>query len=98
MPKFKTKKHRGSIEFDYEFEDGTVVPFTYLSTTTNQMEKSFDIKADDVKGQFDFSINILRENIIGDRVDDLIEDIKQGNIFDFKATLDEELGKQKKQR
>ncbi len=98
MPKFKTKKHRASVEFDYEFEDGTVVPFTYLSTTTNQIEKTFDIKEDDVKGQLDFSMNILKENIVGNRVDDLIAELKEGNIFDFKAELDAELGKQKKKR
>ncbi len=94
----KFKKHRASIEFEFEFEDGAVFPFTYLSTTTNQIEKSFGITENDVKGQFDFSMNILKENIIGDRVDDLIAEIKEGSIFDFKAELDAELGKQKKKR
>ena len=94
----KFKKHRASIEFEYEFEDKTVGVFTYLSTTTNQIEKTFDIKEDDVKGQLDFSMNILKENIVGNRVDDLIAELKEGNIFDFKAELDAELGKQKKKR
>ena len=92
----KFKKHRASVEFEYEFEDGKVETFTYLSTTTNQIEKTFDIKEDDVKGQLDFSMNILKENIVGNRVDDLIAELKEGNIFDFKAELDAELGKQKK--
>lgn len=94
----KFKKHRASVEFEYEFEDGKVETFTYLSTTTNQIEKTFDIKEDDVKGQLDFSMNILKENIVGNRVDDLIAELKEGNIFDFKAKLDAELGKQKKKR
>lgn len=94
----KFKKHRASIEFEYEFEDGEVEVFTYLSTTTNQIEKTFDIKEDDAKGQLDFSMNILKENIVGNRVDDLIAELKEGNIFDFKAELDAELGKQKKKR
>lgn len=94
----KFKKHRASVEFEYEFEDGKVETFTYLSTTTNQIEKTFEIKEDDVKGQLDFSMNILKENIVGDRVDDLIAELKEGNIFDFKAELDAELGKQKKKR
>ena len=94
----KFKKHRASVEFEYEFEDGKVETFTYLSTTTNQIEKTFDIKEDDVKGQLDFSMNILKENIVGNRVDDLIAELKEGNIFDFKAELDAELGKQKKKR
>ena len=94
----KFKKHRASVEFEYEFEDGKVETFTYLSTTTNQIEKTFDIKKDDAKGQLDFSMNILKENIVGNRVDDLIAELKEGNIFDFKAELDAELGKQKKKR
>lgn len=94
----KFKKHRASVEFEYEFEDGKVETFTYLSTTTNQIEKTFDIKEDDAKGQLDFSMNILKENIVGNRVDDLIAELKEGNIFDFKAELDAELGKQKKKR
>ena len=92
------KKHRAKVEFEYEFEDGSVETFTYLSTTTNQIEKSFGIKDDDVKGQFEFSMNILKENIVGNRADDLIVEIKEGNIFDFKSALDDELGKQKKKR
>jgi len=35
----KFKKHRASVEFEYEFADGAVETFTYLSTTTNQIEK-----------------------------------------------------------
>jgi hypothetical protein len=92
------KKHRAKVEFEYEFEDGKVETFIYLSTTTNQIEQTFDIKEDDVKGQLDFSMNILKENIVGNRIDDLIVEIKEGNIFDFKAELDAELGKQKKKR
>lgn len=94
----KFKKHRASVEFEYEFEDRKVETFTYLSTTTNQIEETFNIKEDDTKGQLDFSMNILKENIVGNRVDDLIAELKEGNIFDFKAELDAELGKQKKKR
>lgn len=94
----KFKKHRASVEFEYEFEDGKVEVFTYLSTTTNQIEKTFNIKEDNTKGQLECSISLLKENILGDRVDDLIAELKEGNIFDFKAELDAELGKQKKKR
>ena len=94
----KFKKHRDSIEFEYEFEDGEVGIFTYFATTTNQMEKVFQVKDDDSKGQLDFTVQLLRENIRGERVDDLIAETKEGNIFDFKSALDEELGKLKKKR
>jgi len=94
----KFKKHRASIEFEYEFEDKTVGVFTYLSTTTNQMERAFEIKETDTKGQLEYVISLLKENIVGDRVDDLITELKEGNIFDFKAELESELGKQKKKR
>lgn len=94
----KFKKHRASVDFEYEFEDGKVETFTYLSTTTNQIEKTFNIKEDDVKGQLEYSISLLKENILGDRVDDLIAELKEGNIFDFKAELEDAVGKKKKKR
>lgn len=94
----KFKKHRDSMEFEYEFEDGAIGIFTYFATTTNQMEKVFEFKDDDSKGQLNFTIQLLKENIRGERVEDLIIEIKEGNIFDFKSALDEEVGKHKKKR
>ena len=94
----KFKKHRDSVEFEYEFEDGTIGIFTYFATTTNQMEKVFEVKDDDSKGQLDFTVQLLRENIRGETVGDLITETKEGNIFDFKSALDEEVGKHKKKR
>lgn len=94
----KLKKHRANIEFEYEFEDGTTGNFTYFATTTNQIEKAFKIKDDDTKGQLDLSLSLLKENIKGENVEKLIEELKETNIFDFKETLDTELGKQKKKR
>jgi len=89
----KFKKHRASVEFEYEFENGEVLSFTYLATTTNQLSKLVNINTKDTKGQLEASIAILEENIVGDRVDDLINEIKEMNIYDFKAELDAELGK-----
>ncbi|MBD3830963.1 MAG: hypothetical protein IE890_10840 [Arcobacter sp.] len=97
MP-LKLKKHRASIEFEYEFEDGTSGKFTYFATTTNQIERAFKIKDDDTKGQLDLAISLLEENIKGDNVEKLMDEVREGNIFDFKETLDVELGKLKKKR
>lgn len=97
MP-LKLKKHRASIKFEYEFEDGTVEELEYFGTTSNQIERAVSIKEDDVKGQLDFTVSLLKENIKGVNVEKLIEEQRDTNIFDFKEILDIELGKLKKKR
>lgn len=97
MP-IKLKKHRPQINFEYEFEDGNIENFEYLSTTSNQIEKAFEIKDNDIKAQLNFTFNLLKENIKGKNVEKLLEEQKEANIFEFKETLDSELGKLKKKR
>lgn len=97
MP-IKLKKHRVFVEFEYEFEDGSIEKFEYFSTTSNQLEKAFEINDNDLKAQLNFTFNLLKENIKGENVEKLLEEQKETNIFEFKETLDSELGKLKKKR
>lgn len=100
--KIKIKVVRRSLKFEYEFEDETVVEVAYLAPTTKQINGSLSIKVNDGKGaleSFEYTKKILLECLIAD--DGIAEKIideqsSNANIYEFRATLDEELGKLKK--
>lgn len=92
--KFKAK--RISVKFDYEFADGAEAQFEYLEPTTELIDGAFEHDGD-VAERLKYAKTVLRECLRGERVDDLIADMeKNGNIYEFKAALDTELGKRKR--
>jgi len=97
MKKFKV--NRKSVKFEYEFNDGTSEKVEYLEPTTNQIDEAISI-GEDVAERLAFTKNILRDCLkAGDEsiVEKIIkEQTEYANIYDFKNTLDEELGKLKK--
>lgn len=94
----KMNKNRKKIEFEYEFEDGLKENFVYKQPNTAQIREALSIKDGDIKAQIDFTIKILKENIEGNNINKLIQEQEHSNIFDFKETLDDELGKQNKRK
>jgi len=96
MKTFKAvRKH---IEFTYEFMDGTSAKVKYLEPTTQQIDESIDIE--DAKERLSFLKNTLTQCLRSDTdgaVDKIVaEQTTDGNIYEFKSVLDEELGKLKK--
>ncbi len=94
----KMSQNRASIEFEYEFKDGTVEVLTYKAPTTKHVREALSIDDTDVKAQLDFTCKILSECISGNRVAEMLEEQEESNIFDFKTSLDDALGKQKAKR
>ena len=94
----KFKKNRKSFKFEYEFEDGAVEKVEYLEPTTKQIDKGVALD-DDVVERLNFTKELLQECLKADAevVSKIIdEQMNDANIYDFKAQLDEELGKLKK--
>ena len=94
MKKFKL--NRKSVVFEYEFENGETVELKYMEPTTEQIDGSFK---DNVEEKLSYTKEVLRECLSGDEKDIkrvIKEQIKYGNIYEFKSQLDEELGKLKK--
>lgn len=94
----KFKKERKGFKFEYEFEDGTVEKVEYLEPTTKQIDKGI-LLDDDITERLNFTKDVLKECLNADaevvaRIID--EQTNDANIYDFKAQLDEELGKLKK--
>lgn len=98
MAKLKLKQNRRFFEFDYEFKDGEVEIFKYSQPTTSQMREALKIGNNDIEAQLDYTISVLKECLDGNRKDDLIKEQEDSNIFDFKETLDFELGKLNKRK
>jgi len=94
----KVKQSRASIEFEYEFKDGTKEIFTYRAPTTLQVREALEIDGDNLKELLDFTCKAVKECLVGKRVDELLKEQEEANIFTFKALLDDSLGKQKTQR
>ena len=96
MKKFKA--NRKSFKFEYEFTDGTVEKVEYLEPTTKQIDKGITLD-DDVTERLTFTKDVLKECLKADediksRI--IEEQINDSNIYEFKVSLDEELGKLKK--
>jgi len=94
----KLKQNRNSIKFDYEFLDGSIEKVVYKAPTTKQLRTALQISEKDINAQLDFTVNTLKECLESERVNEIIAEQEEANIFDFKELLDLELGKQKKQR
>jgi len=96
MKKFKI--NRKSFKFEYEFADGTVEIVEYLEPTTKQIDKGVSMD-DDVEKRLSFTKDVLKECLKADThvVPKIIEEqSNNANIYEFKVTLDKELGKLKK--
>ena len=97
MKKFKA--NRKSVKFEYEFLDGTVEKVEYLEPTTNQIDRAMAFDDDnDVSERLDFTKEVLRECLKADDavVSKIIEEqTNDSNLYEFKNSLDEELGKLK---
>lgn len=94
----KLKQNRNSVKFDYEFLDGSVEKVIYKAPTTKQLRVALQISDSDINAQLDFTIKTLQECLECERVEEIIAEQEEANIFDFKELLDIELGKQKKRR
>lgn len=97
MAKLQLKAKRRRFEFGYEFEDGTVATFEYLAPTTSQIDRLItpQSQTEALKAGRD----VLVECLVGDadEVEKLIqEQTESTNIYEFRETLDIELGKLKK--
>jgi len=96
MKKFKI--NRKSFKFEYEFADGTVETVEYLEPTTKQIDKGISMD-DDVEKRLSYTKDVLKECLKADAdvVSKIIEEqTNDANIYEFKGSLDEELGKLKK--
>lgn len=94
----KFKATRPSIKFDYEFQDGSTATLEYLSPTTRMIDGAVAMDEDTTINKLDYTKDILQECLKGssDVIEALVkEQIEDGNIYEFKAALDEALGKQK---
>ena len=94
----KFKKNRKGFKFEYEFEDGTVEKVEYLEPTTRQIDKGIALD-DNIMERLTFTKDVLKECLKADEevVEKIInEQVNDANIYEFKAQLDEELGKLKK--
>ena len=94
----KLKQNRNSVKFEYEFLDGSVENVIYKAPTTKHLRSALKISNQDINAQLDFTIKTLQECLEGERIEEIIAEQEEANIFDFKELLDAELGKQKKQR
>jgi len=96
MKKFKAS--RKGFKFEYEFADGTVEKVEYLEATTKQIDKGLELD-DDVTTRLSYTKEVLQACLKADDavVTKIIEEqTNDANIYEFKAQLDEELGKLKK--
>jgi len=91
----KIKLQRKSAKFEIEFPDGAKYEYEYFEPTTKQIDKSLTI--DDAKERLEYSKETLKDSLkskADGAVEKLIEyQIENGNIYEFKNQLDEELGK-----
>ena len=95
MKKFKLSRDR--LKFEYEFKDGTTSEFVCLASTTEQIDKG--VETFDTKGQLDHVKAVLDENLSssedGACARLVAEQTSGGNLYAFKASLDEEKKKKK---
>jgi len=95
MKKFKA--NRKGFKFEYEFEDGKVEVVEYLEATTKQIDKGLKLD-DDVTTRLSYTKEVLQACLKADKkvIEKIIEEqTNDANIYEFKAQLDEELGKLK---
>ena len=92
----KLKAKRASVKFDYEFIDGSEEKFEYLEPTTEQIDGAFE-HDDSVIDRLRYAKIGLHDCLRGEKVDELMAELEtNGNVYEFKAQLDEVLGKRKK--
>jgi len=97
----KFKIDRKKIAFDYEFLDGTTSKFEYFEPTTAMIDASTEIDKSDSKAQLKHVKDTLEGCLHGNNEDIeklFLEQNEEGNLYDFKAALDAEVGKLKRKR
>jgi len=94
----KLKLNRKKIVFEYEFADGTTEKLSYFEPTTDQIDRF--VAEEEMTSRLMIAKETLQECLASEKegvtskvID---EQMHHGNIYDFKAALDEELGKLKK--
>ncbi len=85
---------RKTVQFQYEFEDGSAAVFEYAEETTAQTKENFDVKTP--QELYAWVEGVLLSNIRGvDGADvgRLIEDqSRNGSLIRLKRSLDQEVG------
>ena len=97
----KLKAQRASIEFTYEFADGTEAKFKYFEPSTEIIDKTVELSDADNKTKMEFTKQTLNDLIVGDEElkEKMFEELLTiGNIYEFNAALNDELGKQKQKK
>ncbi len=102
----KLKANRKKIQFEYEFIDGATAQFEYLEPTTKMIDKASNIDIGDIKRQQEVireslneSIKVVKDDDEIDYKEKLFEELEEhSNIYEFKASLDESLGKLRKRK
>jgi len=90
-----------SFKFEFEFGDGSVAEFEFRDLNTKQIKEFSAIADMSDDERYELHLKLLNENIKGDKElkSKMIEELEEsGNIYDFIASLQDELGKLKKRR
>jgi len=90
-----------SFKFEYEFLDGDTAEFEFRDLNTKQIKEFSGIANMDEDERYELHKKLLNENIKGDEtlIFKMVEELEEtGNIYDFIASLQDELGKLKKRR
>ena len=97
--RLSARKTRLSIDFEYEFQDGTKENLTYFAPSTKMIDSSFEIDAMDYKTQLEDAKIVLKACVEGERIEEFINELEtSGNMYQAKKDLDFELGKLRQQR
>ncbi|WP_201353820.1 hypothetical protein [Hydrogenimonas urashimensis] len=94
----KLQAKRLFIEFEYEYLDGSSASFRYMEPTTELIDGGIDIRDADVKEKMEYAKKALRSCLSGNEndIEKMIAELTtHANIYKFKVTLDEALGKLK---
>lgn len=87
--------------FEFEFLDGSKAEFKFRDLNTKQIQEFSKVGDMSDDERYELHIKLLEENILGDEElkEKMIEELEEyGNIFEFVAGLQEELGKRRKRR
>ena len=97
----RLKLNRIKIVAEYELQNGEIIKIEYFEPTTQMIDTATEIEIGDTKAQLQHVKETLRECLRGDaeKIDAIIdEQTREGNLYEFKAALDVELGKLRKRR
>ena len=95
----KLKASRPSVEFDWDFLDGSKTTFTFKGLNTKQVEKIGSISGGSASEVMVLKKSLLKDNLSGDKkeIQKMLKELEEdGNVFELLDTLSEAVGKQKK--